>query len=105
LDFDDDHLHAFFMNNRAWDSSARFGSSRVDLDDARGFSDEARLSRFHLQKGDKFLYIFDFGDDWRFQIKVLRVIDEPTKYPDILKSVGQVSQYGNEEEEEEDDDF
>ena len=59
------------------------------------------MSKFHLSKGDKFLYIFDYGDEWRFQIKVLRVIDEPTKTPIVLKSVGEIVQYDFDEEEDE----
>jgi hypothetical protein len=103
--FDDDHLHAFFMNNSAWDEDAEYVSPHMELEGARGFSDRAKLSKFHLVKGDKFLYIFDFGDEWRFQIRVLRVVDELVKTPAVLKSKGQVSQYGdNEEDGDEDED-
>ena len=69
------------------------------MDYARDFSDNIKLSKFHLKKGDKFLYIFDFGDDWRFQIKVLRIIDESTETPDVLKSIGLVKQYNDDDEE------
>ena len=44
------------------------------------------------------MYIFDYGDEWRFQVKVLRVVKEPTERPIVLKSVGHVSQYGDEDE-------
>jgi hypothetical protein len=103
FDFYDDHMHVFFMNNRAWDEIAGFVCPDCDLDNARGFSDKVKLSKFHLVKDDKFLYIFDFGEEWRFQIKVLRVIDEPTKTPAILRSVGRISQYGDDNEEEEEE--
>jgi hypothetical protein len=102
--FFDDHLHSFFMSNRAWDSNSEFSSPGGDLDDACGFTDKVKLSVFRLTKGNKFLYIFDYGDDWRFQIKVLRVVTEPTREPIILKSVGFVSQYGDDFDEDEDDD-
>ena len=101
--FFDDHLHSFFMNNRAWDEDAEFVCPGAEMDGACGYSDKAKLSKFHLGKGDKFLYIFDYGDDWRFRIKVLRVIDEPTEIPLVLKSVGMLSQYGYDEDEEYDD--
>ncbi|MCL2149946.1 MAG: plasmid pRiA4b ORF-3 family protein [Dehalococcoidia bacterium] len=100
FEFDDDHLHAFFMNNRAWDRNMQYICPGGNLDSARGFSDKITLSRFHLGKGDKFLYIFDFGDAWRFQIRVLRVIDGSTKKPAVLKSVGEVRQYGYYEDED-----
>jgi hypothetical protein len=100
FDFFDDHMHAFFMNNRAWNSHEAYVCPGGDVDWARGFSDEAELSRFHLIPGDKFLYIFDFGDNWRFQIKVLRVVDEVIQTPVVRKSKGQITQYdfdGNED--------
>jgi hypothetical protein len=96
FNFDNDHMHAFFMNNRAWDESAQYICPEGDWIGKGGYSDKAKLSKFHLVKGDKFLYIFDFGDDWRFQIKVLRVIDGSTPAPMILKRVGDVDQYEDE---------
>jgi hypothetical protein len=95
--FYDGHLHSFFMNNRAWDGEEEYVCPDTDLEDSRGFSDKVKLSRFHLSKGNKFLYIFDYGDDWRFHIKVLRVIEEPTKTPILLKSVGTITKYNNED--------
>jgi len=94
FDFDNDHMHAFFMNNRAWDRSCEYiCPDAEELDGVRCFSSEVKLSKFNLIKGSKFLYIFDFGDNWRFQIKVLRVVDAPVKDPSVIKSVGEVSQY------------
>jgi hypothetical protein len=101
FDFYDDHMHAFFMNNRAWDNSSEYICPGGELDFARGYTDKVKLSNFRLLKGSKFLYIFDFGDDWRFQIRVLRTIDSPTKMPVILKTVGEVGQYPGYEDEDE----
>ena len=104
FEFFDDHLHSFFMNNSAWDQNAEFVCPGGDLDGAVGFTDEIELSKFRLVRGDKFLYIFDYGDEWRFHIKVLRMIDEPTTRPVILKSVGQVTQYKDWDDDDEDED-
>ena len=102
FDFADDHMHSFFMNNRAWDQDSEFICPGGELDGALGYSHKVKLSKFRLVKGDKFLYIFDYGDEWRFQIKVLRLMNETTKTPLVLKSVGQVSQYGDWDDYEED---
>ena len=69
FDFYNDHLHSFFMNNRAWDQDAEFVCPGGDLDGALGYSDKVKLSNFRLVKGDKFMYLFDYGDEWRFQTK------------------------------------
>lgn len=100
FDFIDDHMHVFFMNNRAWDDSEAYICPNDETDDTKGFSDEVKLSEFQFVKNSKFLYIFDFGDEWRFQIKVLRLTDESTKDPIVLKSVGEISQYGDWDEDE-----
>ena len=103
--FFDDHLHSFFMSNRAWDQDSEYACPGGDLaeDGVRGSSDKVKLSKFRLSKGDRFLYIFDYGDEWRFQIKVLSVVNEPTKIPILLKSVGEVSQYGYDDDDDDED--
>ena len=103
FDFYDDHLHSFFMSNRAWDRNSQFACPDSDLDDVCGCSDEVTLEMFQLCKGCKFLYLFDYGDNWQFQIKVMRVIDEQTKVPFVLKSVGEVFQYGCDEDDQDDE--
>ena len=103
FDFDDDHLHSFFMSNRAWDKDTEYVCPYGELDGAPGFTDKVKLSKFHLAKGAKFLYLFDYGDEWHFQINVLRVIDEPTASPVTLKSIGNISQYGDDDDDDYDD--
>jgi len=106
FDFDDDHLYQFCMDNRLWGSGAVYMCQRVDyLTDELGYTDEVELGELSIGKGSKFVYVFDFGDCWVFQIKVLRIVDETTPTPKILKSVGEVSQYGDDEDEDEDDEF
>ena len=48
-----------------------------------------RLERFHFTKGTKFKYLFDYGDKWRIQCKVLREMDEKTDIPRVIRSVGE----------------
>ena len=60
FEFDDDHMHAFFMDNRAWSRDAEYLCPGGDLDYDQGYTDEVKLSHFYLEKGGKFLYLFDF---------------------------------------------
>ena len=41
-----------------------------------------------LEKGDKFKYLFDFGDEWRFQCRVMQELEEKTKSFRVIKAVG-----------------
>ena len=101
FDFDNDHLHAFFMNNRAWDDMDCYYSPYAEEDGFRT-TDSYKLQFINLEIGKKFLYIFDFGDDWRFQCKVLNILDEDTKEPVVVRTKGAAPmQYPNFDEEDE----
>ena len=57
---------------------------------------QKRLDELGLEKGTKFKYLFDFGEEWLFQCKVLRYTDEVTKEPLVLKSKGEApDRYGD----------
>ncbi len=71
-----------------------------------------KLEKLGLSKGSTFKYIFDFGDEWRFQCKLLREIEEKTDIPGVVRSVGEApEQYpafdedGEDWDEEEEDGF
>ena len=62
------------------------------------------LEKLKLSKGDKFKYLFDFGDEWRFQCKVLRELEESVDIPCVIRSVGDSpEQYLQWEEEDSED--
>ena len=107
FDFDNDHLHAFFMSNRAWDNEDCYSSRYAD--DGCPDTDTCRLQFIGLEVGKKFLYIFDFGDDWRFQCKVLNILDEDTKSPEVVRSKGeppiQYPDYNEDDEYYDDDEY
>lgn len=100
--FDDDHLHAFFMDNRAYsDGDAYYGEWE---ETGQRSSHRSTLREALPEDGAPFLYIFDFGDDWRFRCRVLRETDEVTDYPTVIRSVGEAPiQYPGEEEDEDED--
>ena len=51
-------------------------------------SKDYRLEEVGLFVGKKFKYVFDFGDEWIFQCKVLKVLDEKTEEPEVVHSKG-----------------
>lgn len=103
FDFDDDHAHAFFMDDRYWSDADVYYDHRMD--DGGRFSDEVTLRQLQLKAGKKFKFLFDFGDEWRFQCKVLRELDEKTARPKIIRAAGKASeQYPSWDEEDDEDD-
>ena len=118
FDFADDHAHAFFMDNKGWSDADCYYAKFVDEDERhrhtsdykladlkvgeykkiaalRGFPNNSfKVGEKPLDVGDKFLYIFDFGDDWHFACKVLKVLDESTEETMIVRTKGEApSQY------------
>ncbi len=96
FDWDDDHLYAFFLSGKAWDGDSEYESP---------YGAEGRnAARYHLaslplRQGQKFLYIFDFGDELRHQITLEAVtpggIAANAPYPRIVERHGaSVPQYG-----------
>lgn len=89
-DFDDDHLYAFSMNPRRLDWRKSYHDSRGE---DGPYADEAYIGKLYLYTGQHLLYVFDFGDNWHFAIKVQEIKDQPfSGQPRILKSQGESPQ-------------
>ena len=86
VDFDDDHLHEFFVGRNRRDRKLTFGEPASPLNINDG--EEAPLSSvFPIPKGYKLYYHFDFGDDWLFEITCrpnTKQADRKTKYPSLV---------------------
>jgi len=92
FEFDNDHLHAFFMDNKTW-SQNKAACYWLDADKMRfnvnPSTGEVTLRQLALPMGHKFLYLFDYGDEWRFSCRVLKILEEETVMPQVLRSVGE----------------
>ena len=67
---------------------------------------ETTLESLNLERGREFLYIFDYGDEWRFRIRLHAINPDASEgdYPRIVQSVGEApEQYGSWEDEDADD--
>lgn len=99
FDFDNDHAHAFFMDNQLWSSEDCYYMAGFDEDEEYRCTRNFTLHKLELQKGSAFKFLFDFGDEWCFQCKVLRILEADTKNAELIKAVGESpEQYPNYEE-------
>lgn len=99
--FMDDHAHAFFMDNAAWSDRDSYYAEGMEGRPTTRY----RLGQLNLFKDKQFKYIFDFGDEWKFQCKILRILEGPTPVPLVVRSKGEApSQYGDWEDDEWGDD-
>jgi hypothetical protein len=87
---------------------AAFDDAEFDASPPAGDVRETTLDALGLKRGKTFLYLFDYGDEWRFKVKVAAVnerADPNVQYPRLVESVGEApAQYGEWEDEEEDGD-
>lgn len=106
FDFLDDHAHAFFMDNKAWSQADAYYSMKMD--GYERLTKGRKLEKLNLTKDRQFKYVFDFGEEWKFQCKILRELEEDTKIPVVIREVGEAPlQYRDpdwDEEDDEDDD-
>lgn len=89
FDFDNDHAHAFFMDNKAWSNYDCYYMAEVDEDEMYRHTCDFKLHQLGLTKGKAFKFVFDFGDDWEFNCKVLRIVYEDTKDAELIRAVGE----------------
>ncbi len=87
--FEDDHMHAFFMDNVAWSEADCYFMDPMDEED----EDNGRHTcdyqlRQVMRVGSKFKYVFDFGYNWQFQCRVLseKIWDAPSAEDALLDS-------------------
>lgn len=68
---DEDHLHAFFMDGKAWSKAAYWGKESG----RKPCSNQVILKNLGLIPGQKFLYLYDFGDELRFTVELSEVME------------------------------
>jgi len=101
--FDNDHLHAFFMDNRLWSDYSSYFCEFTD-DFSRPTTEETKFWQTDLYEGKKFKFLFDFGDEWVFQCRVLHIENRKIDVPLIIRSVGDApEQYPDWDDFDEDD--
>ena len=75
------------MDNRVWSPVDVYFSYKGKARDR--LTKKYTLQQTALKNGQKFKYLFDFGDEWVFQCKVLRELEERTAVPRVIRSVGE----------------
>ena len=88
--FDNDHLHEFSYRNRL---GARVSVHHPAMDEPP-YTDEVSIGTLPLEPGQTMELTYDFGDNWRFTVKLDRIDppDPKLKAPRILESHGKAPQ-------------
>jgi hypothetical protein len=111
--FDDPHLWSFFLSGRAWDRESEY-ALRSEPDPLGGprphAARQSALRDVPLPgaAGKKeFLFLFDYGDEWHFGVKLVRLsptVEAGARYPRVVAQAGEAPpQYPDLEDDAEDD--
>ena len=86
-DWSDDHLYSFFMSGKAWDKQTEVGSP---WSDSNRHTHEVTSGSLNLKPRQKFLYLFDYGDNHEFDVQVRKIAPSAPKgnYPRIVGEQG-----------------
>jgi len=70
FDFDNDHLYAFYVggNQRTGKPIYCTGTESEGVT-----AEETTIADLGLYMGQKLLYLFDFGDEWKFDVELLSI--------------------------------
>ena len=86
----DEHLYSFFMNNEPWDNESEYNLPDPDEPGLGKPAQRARIDSLYLKPSQKFLYVFDYGDEWWHEVEFIGTSDANplVKYPRVTKKLG-----------------
>lgn len=85
FEFDNDHLFAFYLGTGILKSTFTIPEA-FTMGDEYSVHDTT-LGDLQVRRGDKFSYLFDFGDQWWFDIKVVEVTEGSIPHPELIKAI------------------
>jgi hypothetical protein len=98
FNFDDDHLYAFYVEGDTHTGKPFYCeyAAEDEGEDAKT-AEETTIEEMALFKGQKLCYLFDFGDEWLFDVTLIKIDKNapPLLKPLIVKTKGEPpEQYG-----------
>jgi len=82
-----EHQYSFFLSNKPYDKESEFTSPMVDTSEEAKLAKRIRIDSLAMYGGPKFLYLFDYGDEWWHEVELLGVNQKVTRasYPRVVK--------------------
>jgi tetratricopeptide (TPR) repeat protein len=86
----EEHQYSFFLSNKPFDRDSEYASPGLDTDVTGKLATRIRIDSIALYGGPKFLYLFDYGDEWWHEVELISVTERVTRanYPRIVKKQG-----------------
>lgn len=95
FNFYNDHLHSFFMSGKEYDRASEY-TIKTNANDFKdklplGYTQETKIKSLKLKLRQKFLYLYDFGDNLNMDITYLgegKTTKKGVKNFQILENAG-----------------
>jgi len=86
----EEHQYSFFLSNKPYDRESEYHSQGLDADGTGKLATRIRIDSIDLYGGPKFLYLFDYGDEWWHEVELMNVTERVTRasYPKVVKKQG-----------------
>jgi len=86
----EEHEYSFFLSNKPFDKETEYHSPGTDDDRNSKLANRIRIDSIALYGGPKFLYLFDYGDEWWHEVELMNVTKKVTRasYPRIVEKHG-----------------
>lgn len=105
FEWDNDHLYSFYMDNQFNRRKRDYNMEFTCPFESEGMKTaNVKVGVFKFEKGQKFAYLFDFGDCHRFEIEVIDFgkVEKSKQYPFLVDSKGEApEQYPDYESDDE----
>jgi hypothetical protein len=92
--FDDPHLWSFFLSGKPWDRNSEYALLADDpFGDPKQAAHDLPVSKAPADK--EFLFLFDYGDEWHFGVKLVGTGQQTrpgARYPRLVATDGQAPQ-------------
>jgi hypothetical protein len=87
---DRDHAYSFFTNNHAWDMFHSYGGADIMDITAPNDACATQLGSLSLPVNKRLLYLFDYGDELRHEVKVIGhgTVADGAEYPRVVDAHG-----------------
>jgi len=86
----EEHQYSFFLSNKPYDKESEYTSPGLAAEGTAKLATRIRIDSIALYGGPKFLYLFDYGDEWWHDVELINVTQRFTRasYPRLVKKQG-----------------
>jgi len=86
----EEHQYSFFLSNKPFDRESEYTSPDIGAGGTGKLATRIRIDSVELYGGPKFLYLFDYGDEWWHNVELISVTERVTRanYPRVVKKQG-----------------